>query len=148
MDQRGEQPIISVDLKDENAVANFISELQAANEALKKQVAEFGSQNMSLQNRLLKEQEKSKLHPKVTSVVPTSLEVHSKSHSSLMFFQANMHLRYQFQQNIEKERKKYSKLLLENEKLALEVKEANLANSNSIIMLANSPFDSSKKKSF
>ncbi len=39
-----------------------------------------------------------------------------------------MHLRYQFQKNLEKERKKYAQLLLENERLALEVKEANLEN--------------------
>lgn len=66
---------LSVDFKDENAVKSFIAELQIANGALKKQVADFNSQNMYLQNRLLKEQEKGKLHPKVTSVVPTSLEV-------------------------------------------------------------------------
>lgn len=57
-----------------------------------------------------------------------------------------MHLRFQFQQNIDKERKKYSKLLLENEKLALELKEANLDNSNVIRSYHLIIPDSSKEK--
>ena len=39
-----------------------------------------------------------------------------------------MHLRYQFQTYLEKERKKYAQLLQENERLVLEVKDANLEN--------------------
>jgi hypothetical protein len=39
-----------------------------------------------------------------------------------------MHLRYQYQKNLDKERKKYTALLLENEKLALEVKDMQLEN--------------------
>ncbi|KAJ3368023.1 hypothetical protein HDU91_000896, partial [Kappamyces sp. JEL0680] len=103
-----------VDFGDETAVREKLTELFHSQLAAKSANAELLASVQLLQSKLAREQEKGRLHPKVTSVVPTSLE-------------ANMHLRYQYQKNLEKERKKYTALLLENEKLALEVKEAALA---------------------
>lgn len=97
----------------------------------KGQIADLNIQCNLLQEKLKKEQEKGRMHSKVTSIVPTSLEV------QFLFeiFQANIHLRYQFQTGMEKERKKYKLLLLENEKLASEVKQSALTNCTPIFNL-------------
>jgi predicted nuclease with TOPRIM domain len=63
------------DFQDENAIREKIIETHRNNIILKKQVTELNSHNSTLQNRLLKEQEKSKLNPKITMGVPTSVEV-------------------------------------------------------------------------
>ena len=63
------------DFADATAIKEKMMEMHKNNVLLKKQVSELNSHNSTLQNRLLKEQEKGKLHPKVTTVVPTSLEV-------------------------------------------------------------------------
>ncbi|KAJ3321968.1 Rab GTPase-activating protein 1 [Boothiomyces sp. JEL0866] len=80
---------------------------------LKTQNHELHERIAFLEGRLLKEEEKNKGIPKVTSIVPTSLE-------------ANIHLRYQYHKNLENERKKYAALELENERLLLAMKELSL----------------------
>eukprot|EP00842_Homolaphlyctis_polyrhiza_P001332 jgi/Hompol1/219/HPOL_002460-RA len=77
--------------------------------------ADLHQQIAILQKRVLKEQEKTKLFPKVTSIVPTSLE-------------ANIHLRHQFQKSLENERAKYSALELENQRLVQEVRDIAMQN--------------------
>jgi hypothetical protein len=64
-----------LDLSDESKFKDQLIELSRSTQSLKKQVNDLSAQNSMLQNRLLKEQEKGKLIPKVTSIVPTSLEV-------------------------------------------------------------------------
>jgi hypothetical protein len=64
------------DFSDIAVIKEKLMEMHKNNCLLRKQVSELNSHNSTLQNRLLKEQEKGKLHPKVTTVVPTSLEVY------------------------------------------------------------------------
>ncbi|KAI8906644.1 hypothetical protein DFJ77DRAFT_477459 [Powellomyces hirtus] len=72
--------------------------------------ASMAQQLRELKRRLLREQEKSNVLPKVTTVVPTSVE-------------ANLNLRYQFKKHMDAERERYHKLEEENKLLAMRVKE-------------------------
>ncbi|KAJ8328111.1 hypothetical protein QVD99_000635 [Batrachochytrium dendrobatidis] len=79
-----------------------------------REIAELHSKISVLQKRVLREQEKSKIYPKVTSIVPTSLE-------------ANIHLRHQFQKSLENERDKYAALEMENQRLIHEIRDLTMA---------------------
>ncbi|KAJ3046527.1 hypothetical protein HK097_000777 [Rhizophlyctis rosea] len=65
---------------------------------------EMGKQVGGLRKRVLREAERAKALPKVTSVVPTSVE-------------ANLNLRYMFKKSLDVEREKYAKLEAENRSL-------------------------------
>lgn len=64
-----------VDFGDETAVREKLTELFHSQLAAKNANAELLASVQLLQSKLAREQEKGRLHPKVTSVVPTSLEV-------------------------------------------------------------------------
>ncbi|KAL2919627.1 hypothetical protein HK105_200540 [Polyrhizophydium stewartii] len=94
------------------------AELEAEREErmkIEKANADLHMQIGILQKRVLKEQEKTKMFPKVTSIVPTSLE-------------ANIHLRHQFQKGLENEREKYAALELENQRLVQQIRDISMAN--------------------
>ncbi|KAI9091771.1 hypothetical protein DFS34DRAFT_322220 [Phlyctochytrium arcticum] len=64
----------------------------------------------SLKKRVIREVERAKPLPKITSTVPTSVE-------------ANLNLRYQFKKTLDAEREKYQRLQEENRRLAARLKE-------------------------
>ena len=64
-----------LDFKDEDIIKERFKELQEQSLSVKKQNTELTSTVSNLQNRLLREQERGRLNPKVTTIVPTSLEV-------------------------------------------------------------------------
>ncbi|KAI8900427.1 hypothetical protein BC833DRAFT_582006 [Globomyces pollinis-pini] len=106
-----------LDWKNEQVVKSTVEKLQLKSLELQKDNSEYQQQILVLQRRISKEQEKGKgfIIPKVTTTVPTSLE-------------ANIHLRFQYQKNLENERKKYTGLVLENERLLLTIKELSMKN--------------------
>jgi hypothetical protein len=64
-----------LDFKDEDIIKERFKELHEQSMSVKKQNTELTSTVSNLQNRLLREQERGRLNPKVTTIVPTSLEV-------------------------------------------------------------------------
>nr|KAJ3422082.1 hypothetical protein HK105_001255 [Polyrhizophydium stewartii] len=88
------------------------AELEAEREErmkIEKANADLHMQIGILQKRVLKEQEKTKMFPKVTSI-------------------ANIHLRHQFQKGLENEREKYAALELENQRLVQQIRDISMAN--------------------
>ncbi|KAJ3271185.1 hypothetical protein HDV01_006974 [Terramyces sp. JEL0728] len=105
--------IKTIDLHEKNLneeTTSSLTENTAKLSKLKTQNHDLHERIAFLESRLLKEEEKLKGIPKLTSIVPTSLE-------------ANIHLRYQYHKNLENERKKYAALQLENEGLVLAMKD-------------------------
>ena len=64
-----------LNFNDENEIREKMMEIHRNNIMLKKQVTELNSHNATLQNRLLKEQEKGKLNPKISTCISSSVQV-------------------------------------------------------------------------